>query len=96
MTLIHYGTLLSTMGKTPLKSIRLYGITVSKSLSLSLISANFLYRKQLRRKGVLIREEQRLIFTSRFDTIDRKIKSVLALNGRTVVIKLLVTKEWRF
>lgn len=66
MTLIHYGTLLSTMGKTPLKSIRVDWITVSKSLSLSLISANFLYRKQLRSKGVLGREEQRLIFTSRY------------------------------
>lgn len=66
MTFIHYGTSLLTMGKTPLKSNRLDGITVSKSLSLRLISANFLYRKQLRPKGVLITEEQRLIFTSRY------------------------------
>ena len=66
MTLIHYGTPLLTMGKTSLKSITLDGTTVSKSLSLRLISANFLYYKQLRRKGGLIAEEQRLIFTSRY------------------------------
>lgn len=66
MAPIHYGILLSTMGKIPLKSIRLDWITVSKSLSFSLISANFLYQEQLRPKGVLLREEQRLIFTSRY------------------------------